>query len=175
MKLNRIDLDKVDLSRNRAHIERHILGHASKGSKFASWVVDFDGVLSCVRTAIAWINVMDGIRNVPRKCRRIEADGHVKVQVNLQFKIPVGTQGVVKISDLPIGTLVTRELRGAGEDAYEVNVVRITPQETNAIVLDFFNEDDGRGWYLYTAFPGILTPPFQDKEFWDRHAFIDSP
>ncbi len=87
----------------------------------------------------------------------------------------IGTQGVVKISDLPLGTPVTREQRGAGEDAYEVNVVRIEPPTTCSLVLDFYDARDGLGWYLYSAFPGILTPPLQDEQFWRRHAFVALP
>ncbi len=172
-----VSLNRIDLDRNREHIERHLHGHPSKGSKFARWL-DYGALMAMIRRLMGdesddGVVVSGGILSSPGAIVRVEADGHVKVLVSMSNAI--GTQGVVKISDLPLGTPVTREQRGAGEDAYEVNVVRIEPPTTCSLVLDFYDARDGLGWYLYSAFPGILTPPLQDEQFWRRHAFVALP
>ncbi|TAK05043.1 hypothetical protein EPO33_03550 [Patescibacteria group bacterium] len=156
--------------KNAAHIARHLVEDPTKGSKFEPGMT-FEQIVILSMWCLCGVRAELIVGRLPEEVRRLPG-GHLQLRVLTPYHL--GRCGVVALSEVPARARVTRALRGTGEDAVEVNVVRMEASTTTALVLSFAR-DDRSAWYLYTAYPGMLAPPMSDRQFWDRHAFIDPP
>jgi hypothetical protein len=163
----RLDKGRIDLYRERAHVERHLPGHPTRGSKFDA--TTFEAALERVEEALA--RIPGNLHTWPEDRWRVGPEGDLWISVPLGAR--VGTVGVAKRSDLPEGTVFRRERRGPmPEDADEVWIARAPQPPTHELVLWLVPTPEG-GWVLGSAFPGVLMPPVQDLAFWELHAFLD--
>lgn len=133
------------------HLDRHIKGSETVGSTFRGEV-----------------QVIDIIDFAFTKMRHYNGERMV-VEVDLPYV--VGLEGVIALSKLPRGTEIKREKR---DKKYEVNVVHgIRKRETSHLIIIVGPLKDGRHGFL-SIYPGMYCPELEDREFWEKHAFIDS-
>lgn len=155
---------------NAAHIARHFVEDPTKGSKFARGMT-MEQVIELTMWCLRGVGAELLVNRLPEETQRLP-DGHLQLRWHTPFRL--GTCGIVPLIEVPRGVRVMRALRGKGEDAVEVNVVRMQAFPTNALVMSFAKDRRG-AWHLFTAYPGLLAPPLTDRAYWDRHAFIDPP
>ncbi len=143
------------------HLKRHFPNSPTVGSKFGMvGKVQGQEFFSTPRSVIdfAW-------KEVQKKGYNGE-----KTVIELDFDYPIGLEGVVALSDLPEGTEVKPEVR---DGKNEVNIAyNVMKKPTNHLVISMGPLEKGGDGFL-SIYPGKFCPELdEDKEFWDRHAFI---
>lgn len=95
---------------------------------------------------------------------------------------PVGMVGLISLLEIP-PQIEVRQSTGRGSDL-PVNVVEMNPPTTDTVVITLARRENGT-IQIWSAFPGILTPPFPkayqlpeeyeyNKCFWERYALIET-
>lgn len=98
----------------------------------------------------------------------------------LGCSVPMGKKGIVFLQEIPKGLQVTQHFNRGGN----INVVVMALLDTDEVVITLARRNTGI-IQIYSAFPGILTPPVPrqgqeedefkyNKQFWQKYALIES-
>ena len=104
----------------------------------------------------------------------IPCDGEMKACISVVFPFPIGTKGVVHISELSKEELstMTTELRN-GLVVRKVYVDSLSETDECQLIM----RKDRDSWRVLTVYPGEFAPPLprngESDPYWDEHCFIE--
>lgn len=103
--------------------------------------------------------------------------------LNCDNGVPMGTMGIVSLKDVPSHIKVEKRLNRGGIVSVVKMEMEMEMVDTDRVTITLARRDTGI-IQIYSAFPGILTPPVPrerqnpeeleyNQAFWDRYALIE--
>lgn len=134
------------------HLARHIRGSETVGSTFRGE-----------------LDPKDIVDYAFEKIRRPYSGEKKAFEISVPFA--VGYDGVIHLSKVPRGIEVRKLVRDGRHEVNVVSGIRKIPTRNLVVVAGPMEGTEKHGFL--SIYPGQACPPMENREFWERHAFID--